>query len=256
MVLAVQNGGSAPAALGSGCALSRQIDEFRKTHCHSTLHEIGSMLETFVDAPGSEMALVSFDREVKLRRDFTTDIANVDRALDALPAGDSGNATLDAIHYSLNLLKQRPGNRRKILIVVSEQADEDSKTVRLDEAARQIIASDVELYMIAFPADAKAKLESVANLFGPLVQQELLREEVAGRPHGGWRGGEHPGGGESASAAGVPHGGGGGGGGMGRQSQSGATGSTSPITPAQGADAQADSPSGDGTAGAVVPASG
>ena len=259
MILAVQNGGSAPAALGSGCALRAQIDEFRETRCRSTLHEIGSMLETFVDAPGSEMALVSFDSEVKLRRDFTTDIPKVDQALDALPAGDYGNATLDAIHYSLNLLKQRPGNRRKILIVVSEQADQDSKTITLDEAARQIIASDVELYMIAFPADAKAKLESVAKLFGPLVQQELLREEVAGRPHGGWRGGEHGGsaggGAGSTSAAGVPHGGGGaGGGGLGKQGQAGAgatSSATSSTAAQQGAEPQADGGSGDGTAGAT-----
>ena len=143
------------------------------------------MLETFVDGPGSEMALVSFDSEVRLRHEFTSDVSKVNQSLEGLHAGDSGSAILDAIHYSLDLLKRQPGDHRKVLVVVSEQADGDSKTISLDEAAKQIIASDVELYMVSFPADAKAKLESAAKLFGPMLQQVLLREQVAGgRPHG------------------------------------------------------------------------
>jgi VWFA-related protein len=247
MVLAVQNGGSAPAVLGSGCTLQGQAEEFNRpsSRCHSTLHEIGTMLETFVDGPGSEMALVSFDSEVKLRHDFTNDVSKVNQSLEGLHAGDPGSAILDAIHYSLDLLKRRPDDHRKVLVVVSEQADGDSKTISLDEAAKQIIASDVELYMVSFPADAKAKLESAAKLFGPMLQQVLLRQEVAGgRPHGmGGHGMDHAGGAGAAPGMGGPRAGGGGG--------PGASGASSSGTSSAGTDTQADSSLGDGAGGAA-----
>lgn len=243
LVLAVQTGASAPAMLGKGCALREPTDGLTRASgtCHSTLHEIGSMLETFVDGPASDMALVSFDSEVKLRQDFTTDLSKLNRSLDGLPPGDEGSAILDAMHYSLGLLKKRAGDRRKVLVVVSEQADGDSKTISLDEAARQIIASDVEVYMITFPADSKAKLESAAKLFGPLLQQELLREQVAGAHHGwGGRGAEHAAG-NATPATSAPRGGGAGSGG-GHQGQmgSGGLGTTTASSAGTGTDAQAD----------------
>ena len=262
LVLAVQTGGSAPAVLGSGCTLLDTADEFkRSSRCRSTLHEIGSMLETFVDGPGSEMALVSFDSEVRLRHEFTSDVSKVNQSLEGLHAGDSGSAILDAIHYSLDLLKHQPDGNRKVLVVVSEQADGDSKTISLNEAAKQIIASDVELYMVSFPADAKAKLESAAKLFGPMLQQVLLREQVAGgRPHGmaghgmGGHDMDHAGGaGAGTPSTGAPRAGGAGGAG-GHQGQmggaSGTSGASSGGTPS-GADAQGDNSLGDGAAGAA-----
>jgi VWFA-related protein len=255
LVLAVQTGGSAPAVLGSGCALLDEADDFKRlSRCRSTLHEIGSMLETFADGPGSEMALVSFDSEVKLRHEFTSDVSKVNQSLEGLHAGDSGSAILDAIHYSLDLLKRRPENNRKVLVVVSEQADGDSNTISLDEAAKQIIASDVELYMVSFPADAKAKLESAAKLFGPMLQQVLLREEVAGgRAHGmGGRGMDHTGG----TAAGTPSTGAPkASGASSRQGQTGGASGTSGASSAgtsSGADAQGDNSLGDGAGGAAA----
>jgi VWFA-related protein len=252
LVLAVQTGGSAPAVLGNGCALLAEADEFkRSSRCRSTLHEIGSMLETFVDGPGSEMALVSFDSDVKLRHEFTSDISKVNQSLEGLHAGDSGSAILDAIHYSLDLLRRQPDDHRKVLVVVSEQADGDSKTISLDEAAKQIIASDVELYMISFPADAKAKLESAAKLFGPMLQQVLLREEVAsGRPHGmGGHGMDHAGGaGAGTPSSGAPRAGGAGGAGGHQAQTAGASGAPSPGA-SSGSNTQGDNTLGDSAGG-------
>ena len=169
LVLAVQTGGRAPEVIGSGCALQRNTNEFtrRPGKCKSTLHGIALMLETFLDAPGSQMALVSFDSAVKLRQDFSPNIADVTAALDKLPGGDGDGAVLDAVQFSLNLLKHRPKNQRKVLVLIGEQNDHGSKTVTRDEAARQIIASDIEVYMVAYPPDFTSAAESAAKLFGP-----------------------------------------------------------------------------------------
>ncbi len=169
LVVAVQTGGRAPSAIGSGCALQRDTNEFERQpgKCKSTLHGIGLMLDTFVNVPGSEMALVSFDSGVKLRQDFSSDVSDITKSLDTLPGGDGGAAVLDAVQFSLNLLKRQRNDRRKVLVVISEQKDHDSKTVTLEEVARQVIASDIEMYMVAFPPDFTSAAESIAKLFGP-----------------------------------------------------------------------------------------
>jgi VWFA-related protein len=169
MVVAVQTGGRAPAVIGSGCALQRATNEYERAagKCNSTLHGIALSLETFVSQPGSEMALVSFDSSVKLRRDFTAEISQVTKALDTLPGGDSDSALLDALQFSLNMLKKRSPERRRVLVAISEQKDHGSRNVTLDEAAREIIASDVELYMVAYPPSFASTMSSVAKLFGP-----------------------------------------------------------------------------------------
>lgn len=169
LVVAVQTGGRAPSAIGSGCALQRDSNIFTRPSgpCKSALHGIGVMLETFLNVPGSEMALVSFDSAVKLRQDFSRDTSAVTRALDTLPGGDSGGSVLDAVQFSLNLLKRRPKDHRKVLFVISSQRDHGSKTVTMEEAARQIVAGDVEVYMVAYPPDFASEVGSVARLFGP-----------------------------------------------------------------------------------------
>lgn len=169
LVVAVQTGGRAPSVIGSGCALQRDTNVFtrRPGKCKSTLHGIGLMLETFVNEPGSETALVSFDSTVKLRHDFSSGISDLTRSLDSLQGGDGGSAVLDAVKFSLDLLKRRPSDHRKVLVVISEQKDHGSKTVTLEEAARQIIASDIEVYMVAYPPSFTSGLESFAKLFGP-----------------------------------------------------------------------------------------
>ena len=183
LVEAVQTGGSAPSAIGSGCALQRDVNEFTRPigKCRSALHGIGLMLETFLNAPGSEMALVSFDSHVKLRQGFSPDVSHVTRALDTLPGGDTGSVLLDAVQFSLNLLKNRGSDRRRVLVVISQQSDGGSKTVTLEEAARQIIASDIEVYMVAYPPDFKQAAEGLAKLFGP-ARSSPTRPDYAGVP--------------------------------------------------------------------------
>lgn len=125
------------------------------------------MLGTFLRAPGSEVALVSFDSKVKLRQGFSPAPSDLTKSLDAIPGGDAGSALLDAVQFSLRLFQRRRQDHRKVLVVISGQKDHDSQSATLEEVARQIIASDTEVYMVAYPPDFKAAVESTAQLFGP-----------------------------------------------------------------------------------------
>jgi hypothetical protein len=171
MVIAVQRGGRAPEVLGGGCPPPGKEDLFTQKvgKCVSPMRGIGVMLETFLNDPGSEMALVSFDSQVRLQQKFTSTVDDISKVLESLPRGDSGSAILDAIQYSLGLLKQRPDEHRRVLIVISEKVDRGSSHSTLGEAARQIASSNTEVYMIAMetPDTAKEGIRMIARLLGP-----------------------------------------------------------------------------------------
>jgi hypothetical protein len=151
------------------------------------------MLETFVKDPGSEMALVSFDSRVAVRHPFTSDIDALTKQLETLPAGDSGSAILDGIQQSLELLKRRPDDHRRVLIVISEKTDRGSSHIAIAEAARQIASTNTEVYMIAMDdADhGREGLRMIARLLGPMLLM------TAGGP---------PGGAPPGAGGGGPHG--------------------------------------------------
>ena len=195
LVVAVQRGGRAPQVLGGGCPPPERENIFTKKvgMCQSPLHGIALMLETFVKDPGSEMALISFDSRVAVRHPFTSDIDALTKQLETLPAGDSGSAILDAIQQSLGLLKQRPDDHRRVLIVISEKTDRSSSHIARAEAVRQIAATNTEVYMIAMDDldNGREGLRMIARLLGPMLLMS------AGGP---------PGGAPPGAAGGNPHG--------------------------------------------------
>jgi hypothetical protein len=196
LVIAVQRGGRAPEVLGGGCPAPEKENIFTKKpgKCVSPLHGIALMLETFLNDPGSEMALVSFDSSVRLRQKFTPTVDALTKELETLPAGDGGSAILDAIQYSLGMLRQRPSDHRRVLVVVSEEVDRGSSHVTLEEAARQIASTNTEIYMVAMqnPDNGKQTLQMIAKLLGPMLMSAGARPMGSGghgMGMGGMRGG-------------------------------------------------------------------
>jgi hypothetical protein len=187
LVIAVQRGGRAPEVLGGGCPPPGKENVFTRqaVKCTSPLRGIGVMLETFLHDSGSEVALVSFDSHVRLRQNFTAAIDDVTRELESLPAGDGGSAILDTMQYSLQLLRQSPEDHRRVLIVVSEEVDRGSSRVTLEDAARQIAATNTEIYMIAIadPDANKETVRMVARLLGPALLS-MTQPTMGGRGGG------------------------------------------------------------------------
>src|ERR1700747_1239822 len=69
---------------------------------------LASMLSPIFGVPGSQVALVEFDSEVRLVRDFTDNEDDIETPLFNLHAGDNGASILDAVQYSVRLLSQVP----------------------------------------------------------------------------------------------------------------------------------------------------
>lgn len=108
-----------------------------------------TMLSPLFESGRTHVAIVEFDSRIELTRNFTQDEAIVDADLANLQPGDDGAAILDAVGYSINLLKNEPEDRQRGLLLISETRDHGSR-VKIDDAVAAIGQANVLMYALAF----------------------------------------------------------------------------------------------------------
>lgn len=108
-----------------------------------------SMLEPLFSLGTARVALVEFDGGVGLTRNFTQDESLISAELTNLQPGDGGAAILDAVTYSLSLLKKEPEERLRVLLLISETRDHGSKA-KVDDVLAAIGQANAVLYALAF----------------------------------------------------------------------------------------------------------
>jgi VWFA-related protein len=108
-----------------------------------------SMLDPLFSLGTARVALVEFDSQVDLTRDFTKDASLFGDDLRNLQAGDGGATILDAVNYSIGLLKKEPEDRLRILLLISETRDHGS-IVKTDDVVAAIGQSNAVMYALAF----------------------------------------------------------------------------------------------------------
>jgi VWFA-related protein len=108
-----------------------------------------SMLDPLFSLGTARIAVVEFDSHVGLTRNFTKDESLVDDDLRNLQPGDEGAAILDAIDYSVHMLKQEPEERQRVLLLISETRDHGS-LAKIDDTVKAIGESNSVMYALAF----------------------------------------------------------------------------------------------------------
>jgi VWFA-related protein len=108
-----------------------------------------SMLEPLFAMGTARVALVEFDSQVDLTRNFTKDASLVADDLSNLQPGDDGVKILDAVQYSVSLLTKEPEDRLRVLLLISETRDHGSH-VKIDDAVAAIGQSNAVMYALAF----------------------------------------------------------------------------------------------------------
>jgi VWFA-related protein len=108
-----------------------------------------SMLEPLFSLGTARVALVEFDSQVDLTRNFTKDESLIAADLSNLQPGDDGAAILDAIAYSINLLKQESEGRQRVLLLISETRDHGSKA-KIEDTVAAVGQSNTVMYALAF----------------------------------------------------------------------------------------------------------
>jgi VWFA-related protein len=108
-----------------------------------------SMLEPLFAQGTARVALVEFDSQVGLTRNFTRDEALISDDLRNLQSGDDGAAILDTLKYSVDLLKHEPDDRLRVLLLISETRDHGSRT-KIEAIVAAVGQANAVMYALAF----------------------------------------------------------------------------------------------------------
>lgn len=108
-----------------------------------------SMLDPLFSLGTARVAVVEFDSQVEVTRNFTQDASLVEADLRNLQPGDGGAVILDAIDTAVSLLKQEPEERLRVLLLISEIRDHGSHR-KIDDAVAAVGQSNAVMYALAF----------------------------------------------------------------------------------------------------------
>jgi len=111
---------------------------------------LGSMIEPIIGQGQARVALVEFDSQVEIVRNFTKDSSLIFDDLRNLQAGDNGAAILDAVDSAISLLEKEPENRLRVLLLISETRDHGSHVAKVEEVVSKIGKSKSVIYALAF----------------------------------------------------------------------------------------------------------
>jgi VWFA-related protein len=144
-----------------------------------------AVIDTVVGGVPHRVAVVVFDSTLSLLQDFTPDADAAGASLDGLEAGDKGGAILDALKFSVDLLRRQPPNYRRAILLISETNDRGSQT-QLGDALKAISDTNTAIYSLGF-SSGKADAAHYADRELPIhsgTDGVVLANSHPGPPHG------------------------------------------------------------------------
>jgi len=136
-----------PISLVIAMECSTRVDSILKQ-----MKAVGSLVQEIIGTSG-EAAVVKFDSRITPVQDFTNDTDKIKAAIDKINAGSSGTRLADAVDKGVEMLRHRPSNNRKVILLISETRDEGSeariKQVALDATFRNVQVFCVDITQLA-----------------------------------------------------------------------------------------------------------
>lgn len=124
---------------------------------------LGAVLDAVIGNVPHRVAVVSFDSKPRLEHDFTANTDAATKTIDSLDEGDPGAAILDALNFSINLLRQQLPVYRRAVLLYSETIDSGSQT-SFEDAVRAVDDTNTAIYSFAFSSTRAAVKHEAAKL--------------------------------------------------------------------------------------------
>jgi len=111
------------------------------------IRKIGNLVKPLLIGDQGEAAVLSYHGSINKLQDFTSDADLISKAtLKVFPGSDS-NRLIDAVAEATRMLRTRPRNRQRIILLVGETRDISSEN-RLRSALMDIQVSNVSFYAV------------------------------------------------------------------------------------------------------------
>jgi VWFA-related protein len=112
-----------------------------------TVKKMGPLLEQVIVGEQGSVAILAFDSRLRLMQDFTNDGKLLTAALNKLQPGSMTSRLLDAADEGVRLLKRRPKDHRRVLLMVGETQDQGSAT-RIRTVVRGVQFNEIQVYTL------------------------------------------------------------------------------------------------------------
>ena len=117
--------------------------------------------------PSGEAAVISYDSSVNTLLPFSTDNDKIEKTIATLRPGNSGARLYDALASAVGLLRGRPTDQRRAIVVVGEAADSGSEQ-RLGRVLRDAQLANIVIYSVGLsPTAAGLRAEPTQSGPGP-----------------------------------------------------------------------------------------
>ncbi|HYL37320.1 MAG TPA: VWA domain-containing protein [Bryobacteraceae bacterium] len=111
------------------------------------IQKIGPMLNDLLAGQDGEVALVAFDHRIQVAQDFTSETTKISEALKNIKTGSSEHAVIDAEIAAIRMLRNRPQNRRRVLLLIAEKRDRGSQA-HVREALTEAEFANVTIFSV------------------------------------------------------------------------------------------------------------
>jgi VWFA-related protein len=124
---------------------------------------LAAMVDAIVGDAPREVAVLGYGETPYVLGDFSGSPEAVGRALSGLkPCGDYHAATIDAVHYAIDMLKRRESHYRRAILLISETRDHGSRS-KLHEVVSELGISDTVIYCVAFSPTRDEFIQGMRN---------------------------------------------------------------------------------------------
>jgi VWFA-related protein len=111
------------------------------------INKIGSMLDSLVVGETGEAAVLKFDHRIEVLQEFTNESEKITQAVQKIKPGSSSARLNDAVMESINLLRNKPANRRRVILLLAEPRDRGSE-IKVRQVLAEAQFKDVIIYQI------------------------------------------------------------------------------------------------------------
>jgi VWFA-related protein len=111
------------------------------------IQRIGSMLNDLIAGQDGETAVLAFDHRIQVMQDFTHETEKISEAMKNLRPGSTNHAVNDVVMESIRMLKTRPKDRRRVLLLIAEKRDKGSQN-RLRETLTEAEFANIAIYSL------------------------------------------------------------------------------------------------------------
>jgi VWFA-related protein len=130
-----------------------------------TVQKAAIVFTQTIVGPSGEAAVLGYDGNVAHLLPFSTDNDKIEKTIANLKSGDSGAHLYDALSTAVSMLRERPSEKRRAIVVVSEAADSGSGE-KLGRVLREAQLSNVVIYSVGL-STMSAGVRSPETKSGP-----------------------------------------------------------------------------------------